>query len=179
MNEKKYDDKFKINANLIMSPDKKRNVNNFFNYQHNIGEMTNIRNKNIDNSSNLSFDNDITLINSTNVDLLNDIRRGKRNMDILVRKLVDIHSEGKKELTNIAKEISSKITDLYEYLIDTINNQNKEKFKLEIEISNCIKENSELRKQIIILTNEIVKLEEIIRIENQNRLLTSSTDHSM
>ena len=178
MNLKKNNAKFKFNGNLIMSPFKDRSL---YRYQYQINAMSDLRNKNLDNiaNNNSLFDKDINILNSSNEDILNDIKRGKRNMEILVQKLIDIQSEGKNELTNIAKEISNKITDLYKYLIETNNEHNKEKYKLEIEINKAINENCDLRRQISILNNEIIKLEEINKINNQGISVSLTHDNSM
>ena len=164
----KNDRKFKFNGNLIMTPDKKRNLNNFQKYQYQIDDINDMRNKNLENNLPYkSFEYDISTINSTNQDILNDVKIGKRNMELLVQELINIHSEGKSQLTNIAREIGDKITDLYRYLIDTINNQNKEKYILELELNKALKENDELKEQVNMLTNEILKLEAIIKINDK------------
>ena len=180
MNLKINSGKLKFNGNLIVNPFKNRNT---YRYQFQVDAMTNLRNKYLDTISNNNrsnpFDKDITIINSSNEDLINDIKRGKRNMEILVQKLIDIQTEGRNELSNIANEMGNKITDLYKYLIDTINEQNKEKIKLEIEINNALRENSDLRRQISILTNELIKLEEINKINNQSSSITTTKDNSL
>ena len=164
MNIKNNDGKFKFNGSLIMCPDKRRNMNNFQRYQYQINELTDIRNKNLENNSPFqTFENDINTIDSTNQDLINDVKTGQRNMELLAQQLIDIHLEGKSELTNIAMEIGKKITDLYIYLIDTINKQNKEKFLLQLELEKALKENNELRQQVNFLSNEISKLEGLLK----------------
>ena len=164
----KNDRKFKFNGNLIMTPDKKRNLNNFQKYQYQIDDINDMRNKNLENNLPYkSFEYDISTINSTNQDILNDVKISKRNMELLVQELINIHSEGKSQLTNIAREIGDKITDLYRYLIDTINNQNKEKYILELELNRALKENDELREQVNLLTSEVLKLEAIIKVNDK------------
>ena len=164
----KNDGKFKFNGNLIMTPDKKRNLNNFQRYQYQIDDINDMRNKNLENNLPYkSFEYDISTINSTNQDILNDVKIGKRNMELLVQELINIHSEGKSQLSNIAREIGDKITDLYRYLIDTINNQNKEKYILELELNRALKENDELREQVNLLTSEVLKLEAIIKVNDK------------
>ena len=164
----KNDGKFKFNGNLIMTPDKKRNLNNFQRYQYQIDDINDMRNKNLENNLPYkSFEYDISTINSTNQDILNDVKISKRNIELLVQELINIHSEGKSQLTNIATEIGDKITDLYRYLIDTINNQNKEKYILELELNRALKENDELREQVNLLTSEVLKLEAIIKVNDK------------
>ena len=80
-------------------------------------------------------------------------------MEILVQKLINIQTEGQSELTKIAKDIGEKITDLYKYLIDTINKQNEENYNLQIELNKALKENEQLKYQINFLRNELEKLE--------------------
>ena len=167
MNLKHNDTKFKLNANLIMTPNKIINNNSFKRYQYQINELTNLRNKYLDNYLPYkSFENDIRIINMTNEDLINDIKNGKQNMEILVEKLINIQSEGQNELVNIAKGIGEKITDLYKYFIEIINKQNEENQKLQIELNKALKENEVLRAQINFLTNELIKIEEIIKSDN-------------
>ena len=164
MNLKNNDEKFKFNGSLIMCPEKRRHLNNFQRYQYQINEFTDMRNKTLDNNLPYqSLENEVSTIDSTNQDLINDIKAGKRNMELLAQQLIDIHSEGKSELTNIAREIGKKITDLYIYLIDTINKQNKEKYILQLELDKQLKENDELRQQVKFLSNEIEKIERLLK----------------
>ena len=169
MYKKSKEEKFRTNGQLIMSPGEKRRMNNFQRYQYQINEFTDIRNKNLDNSlSNKSFINGITVINSTNLDLLNDLKNGKKNMEILVKNLNNLKSEGNNELINITNEISEKIKDLYKFLINNINNQNEENYKLKLELNKALKENDFLRNQVNYLTNEILKLEQINIYKSKN-----------
>ena len=151
---------FQISENIIKTPEKKVNNYNFQRYRYQINELTNLRNNYLDNySPNKSFENDIKVINMTNEDLINEIKDGKKNMEILVQKLINIQTEGQSELTKIAKDIGEKITDLYKYLIDTINKQNEENYNLQIELNKALKENEKLKYQINFLRNELEKLE--------------------
>ncbi len=170
MNIKNNEGKLKFNGYLIMNQDKKRNLNNFQRYQYHINESTDMRNKNLENSSpNSSFINNITMINSANQDLINDLNNGKKNMEILVKTLIHIQDEGNSELINISKDISQKIKDLYKYLFDIINSHNEENFKLNIELNKALKENDILRKQVNFLTNEVLKLEELNKENNDKK----------
>ena len=167
MNITKNNRKLKFNGHLVMGQDKNSNLNSFHRYQYQINEMTEMRNKNLENNSIYkSFENDIKIINSTNQDLVNDIKNGEKNLQILVQKLINIQSEGNKELTNIAEEISEKIKDLYKFLNNTINNQNEENFRLKMELNKALKENDNLREQVQFLAYEVLKLEEINKENN-------------
>ena len=41
------------------------------------------------------------------------LRKGKKNLDVLIKKLIEINDEGKVELSNIAKDISNKIVYIW------------------------------------------------------------------
>ena len=175
----------KLNKNFDNNeifPERKKYLNNLQKYQYQVNEINELRNRTIDNVDNnisyKSFDYDISNVNSVNQDLIKDIQKGKKNMDILVQKLIKINSDGKLELTNITKEISEKITDLYGYLMNIIDQENKEKYKLKAELIRSLKENEELRKQVIILTSEVMKLEDIIRISHKTSAFESTLNNS-
>ena len=48
-----------------------------------------------------TFNNVIYTVETLNRDLANDLRSGKKNLDILIKKLVDINDEGKIEQLNL------------------------------------------------------------------------------
>ena len=73
-----------------------------------------------------TFNNVIYTVETLNRDLANDLRSGKKNLDILIKKLVDINDEGKIELSNIAKDLSNKIVYIYDNLVTCINEQRSE-----------------------------------------------------
>ena len=175
----------KLNINFEKNeifPERKKYLNNLQQYQYQINEINELRNRTIDNVDNnitlKSFDNDISNVNSVNQELIKDIQKGKKNMEILVQKLVKINSDGKSELTNITKDISEKITDLYGYLMNIIDQENKEKYKLKAELIKSLKENEELRNQVIFLTSEVTKLENIIRVSHRTSAFESTLNHS-
>ena len=161
----------------IMNQDNNKFLNNYEKYQFQMNEINDLRNKDLDNNSIKSFNEDINSVSSINQDLINDINKEKKNMDILVKKLIDIDKEGKFELTNIVKDISEKISDLYSYLIDTINDQDKEKLKLHLELKKALRENDELKEQVNFLRNEVLKIEEVIGIEHQEINFDSTNDN--
>ena len=184
MNLKIKDDKLNINFDKKeIFPERKKYLNNLQKYQYQINEINEIRNRSIDNEGNnlsyKSFDYDISTVNSVNQELIKDILKGKKIMDILVQKLIKINSEGKLELTNITKEISEKITDLYGYLMNIIEQENKEKYRLKTELIKSLKENEELRKQVIILTSEVMKLEEVIKISHKTSGYKTTINNSV
>ena len=79
--------KFKFNGELIMSPERNKiNKNTFELYQYQINELTDMRNTFLENNSSIkSFNNEIVNINLTHKDLIEEINRGKQNIEILVQ----------------------------------------------------------------------------------------------
>ena len=183
MSLKINDTKFNKNFDKTeIFPERKNYLNNLQKYQYQVNEINELRNRTLDNADNnityKSFDYDISNVNSVNQELIKDIQKGKKNMDILVQKLVKINSDGKLELTNITKQISEKITDLFGYLMNVIDQDNKEKYKLKAELIKSLKENEKLKKQVIFLTSEVMKLEDIMRISHKTSAFQSTLNNS-
>ena len=61
----------------------------------------------------------------------------------------------------MSEEISGKISELYEYLIETFNEQNQETIRLQIELHKALNENNNMKQQINILLNQVLELEKI------------------
>ena len=100
-----------------------------------------------------------------NLSLAIDLRKGKKNLDVLIKKLIEINDEGKVELSNIAKDISNKIVYIYDNLVTAINEQRSENLKLQLEISNMTKEKNSLRHEVELLTEAVRKLEVSLGVE--------------
>ena len=98
-------------------------------------------------------------VDTINQDLAIDLRKGKKNLDVLIKKLIEINDEGKVELSNIAKDISNKIVYIYDNLVTAINEQRCENLKLQLEISKITKEKNNLRHEVELLTEAVRKLE--------------------
>ena len=128
-------------------------------YQYHTADIGNVAKKNLNDGSMSTFNNVIYTVESLNRDLANDLRSGKKNLEVLIKKLVDINDEGKIELSNIAKDISNKIVYIYDNLVTAINEQRCENLKLQLEISNITKEKNNLRHEVELLTDAVRKLE--------------------
>ena len=102
-----------------------------------------------------TFNNVIYTVETLNRDLANDLRSGKKNLEVLIKKLVDINDEGKIELSNIAKDLSNKIVYIYDNLVTCINEQRSENLKLQLELAKASKEKNELKHEVELLTEAV------------------------
>ena len=128
-------------------------------YQYHTEDIGDIRKKNIEDGTISTFNNVIKTVDTINQDLAIDLRKGKKNLDVLIKKLIEINDEGKVELSNIAKDISNKIVYIYDNLVTAINEQRCENLKLQLEISKITKEKNNLRHEVKLLTEAVRKLE--------------------
>ena len=128
-------------------------------YQYHTQDIGDIRKKNISDGTVSTFNNVIKTVDTINQDLAIDLRKGKKNLDVLIKKLIEINDEGKVELSNIAKDISNKVIYIYDNLVTAINEQRCENLKLQLEISNITKEKNNLRHEVKLLTEAVRKLE--------------------
>ena len=128
-------------------------------YQYHTEDIGDIRKKNIEDGTISTFNNVIKTVDTINQDLAIDLRKGKKNLDVLIKKLIEINDEGKVELSNIAKDISNKIVYIYDNLVTAINEQRCENLKLQLEISKITKEKNNLRHEVELLTEAVRKLE--------------------
>ena len=128
-------------------------------YQYHTQDIGDIRKKNISDGTISTFNNVIKTVDTINQDLAIDLRKGKKNLDVLIKKLIEINDEGKVELSNIAKDISNKVVYIYDNLVTSINEQRCENLKLQLEISNITKEKNNLRHEVELLTEAVRKLE--------------------
>jgi hypothetical protein len=128
-------------------------------YQYHTQDIGDIRKKNISDGTISTFNNVIKTVDTINQDLAIDLRKGKKNLDVLIKKLIEINDEGKVELSNIAKDISNKVIYIYDNLVTAINEQRCENLKLQLEISNITKEKNNLRHEVELLTDAVRKLE--------------------
>ena len=128
-------------------------------YQYHTQDIGDIRKKNISDGTISTFNNVIKTVDTINQDLAIDLRKGKKNLDVLIQKLIEINDEGKVELSNIAKDISNKVIYIYDNLVTAINEQRCENLKLQLEISNITKEKNNLRHEVELLTEAVRKLE--------------------
>ncbi len=128
-------------------------------YQYHTQDIGDIRKKNISDGTVSTFNNVIKTVDTINQDLAIDLRKGKKNLDVLIKKLIEINDEGKVELSNIAKDISNKVVYIYDNLVTAINEQRCENLKLQLEISNITKEKNNLRHEVELLTEAVRKLE--------------------
>ena len=134
-------------------------------YQYHTGDIGDMRKKNIEDGTISTFNNVIKTVDTINQDLAIDLRKGKKNLDVLIKKLIEINDEGKVELSNIAKDISNKIIYIYDNLVTAINEQRCENLKLQLEISNITKEKNNLRHEVELLTEAVRKLEVSLGVE--------------
>ena len=102
-----------------------------------------------------TFNNVIYTVETLNRDLANDLRSGKKNLENLIKKLIDINDEGKIELSNIAKDLSNKIVYIYDNLVTCINEQRSENLKLQLELAKASKEKNELKHEVELLTEAV------------------------
>ena len=128
-------------------------------YQYHTQDIGDIRKKNISDGTISTFNNVIKTVDTINQNLAIDLRKGKKNLDVLIKKLIEINDEGKVELSNIAKDISNKVIYIYDNLVTAINEQRCENLKLQLEISNITKEKNNLRHEVELLTDAVRKLE--------------------
>ena len=128
-------------------------------YQYHTQDIGDIRKKNISDGTISTFNNVIKTVDTINQNLAIDLRKGKKNLDVLIKKLIEINDEGKVELSNIAKDISNKVIYIYDNLVTAINEQRCENLKLQLEISNITKEKNNLRHEVDLLTEAVRKLE--------------------
>ena len=128
-------------------------------YQYHTQDIGDIRKKNISDGTVSTFNNVIKTVDIINQNLAIDLRKGKKNLDVLIKKLIEINDEGKVELSNIAKDISNKVIYIYDNLVTAINEQRCENLKLQLEISNITKEKNNLRHEVELLTEAVRKLE--------------------
>ncbi len=147
-------------------------------YQYHTEDIGDIRKKNIEDGTISTFNNVIKTVDTINQDLAIDLRKGKQNLDVLIKKLIEINDEGKVELSNIAKDISNKIVYIYDNLVTAINEQRCENLKLQLEISKITKEKNNLRHEVELLTEAVRKLEVSLGVEQNppfERMLEYST----
>ena len=147
-------------------------------YQYHTDDIGDIRKKNISDGTISTFNNVIKTVDTINQDLAIDLRKGKQNLDVLIKKLIEINDEGKVELSNIAKDISNKIVYIYDNLVTAINEQRCENLKLQLEISKITKEKNNLRHEVELLTEAVRKLEVSLGVEQNppfKRMLEYST----
>ena len=134
-------------------------------YQYHTEDIGDVRKKNVSDGTVSTFNNVIKTVDTLNQDLAIDLRKGKKNLDVLIKKLIEINDEGKVELSNIAKDISNKIVYIYDNLVTAINEQRSENLKLQLEISNMTKEKNSLRHEVELLTEAVRKLEVSLGVE--------------
>ena len=134
-------------------------------YQYHTEDIGDVRKKNVSDGTVSTFNNVIKTVDTINQDLAIDLRKGKKNLDVLIKKLIEINDEGKVELSNIAKDISNKIVYIYDNLVTAINEQRSENLKLQLEISNMTKEKNSLRHEVELLTEAVRKLEVSLGVE--------------
>ena len=134
-------------------------------YQYHTEDIGDIRKKNFTDGTVSTFNNVIKTIDTINQDLAIDLRKGKKNLDLLIKKLIEINDEGKIELSNIAKDISNKIIYIYDNLVTAINEQRCENLKLQLEISKITQEKNNLRNEVELLTEAVRKLEVSLGVE--------------
>ena len=147
-------------------------------YQYHTEDIGDIRKKNIEDGTISTFNNVIKTVDTINQDLAIDLRKGKQNLDVLIKNLIEINDEGKVELSNIAKDISNKIVYIYDNLVTAINEQRCENLKLQLEISKITKEKNNLRHEVELLTEAVRKLEVSLGVEQNppfERMLEYST----
>ena len=147
-------------------------------YQYHTQDIGDIRKKNISDGTISTFNNVIKTVDTINQNLAIDLRKGKKNLDVLIKKLIEINDEGKVELSNIAKDISNKVIYIYDNLVTAINEQRCENLKLQLEISNITKEKNNLRHEVELLTEAVRKLEVSLGVEQSppfERMLEYST----
>ena len=147
-------------------------------YQYHTEDIGDIRKKNIEDGTISTFNNVIKTVDTINQDLALDLRKGKKNLDVLIKKLIEINDEGKVELSNIAKDISNKVIYIYDNLVTAINEQRCENLKLQLEISKITKEKNNLRHEVELLTEAVRKLEVSLGVEQSppfERMLEYST----
>ena len=147
-------------------------------YQYHTQDIGDIRKKNISDGTISTFNNVIKTVDTINQDLAIDLRKGKKNLDVLIKKLIEINDEGKVELSNIAKDISNKIVYIYDNLVTAINEQRCENLKLQLEISKITKEKNNLRHEVELLTEAVRKLEVSLGVDQSppfERMLEYST----
>ena len=147
-------------------------------YQYHTEDIGDIRKKNIEDGTISTFNNVIKTVDTINQDLALDLRKGKKKLDVLIKKLIEINDEGKVELINIAKDISNKIVYIYDNLVTAINEQRCENLKLQLEISKITKEKNNLRHEVELLTEAVRKLEVSLGVEQSppfERMLEYST----
>ena len=128
-------------------------------YQYHTADIGDPRKRIMDDGTMSTFHNVIRTVDTINQDLANDLRKGKKNMDTLINKLIEINDEGKIELSNIAKDISNKIVYIYDNLVTAINDQRCQNLKLQIELSKASKEKNNLKHEVEMLTEAVRKLE--------------------
>ena len=134
-------------------------------YQFHTVDIGDVRKKAPEDDTMATFNNVIKTVDTINQDLAIDLRKGKKNLDVLIKKLIEINDEGKVELSNIAKDISNKIVYIYDNLVTAINEQRCENLKLQLEISNITKEKNNLRHEVELLTEAVRKLEVSLGVE--------------
>ena len=137
-------------------------------YQYHTEDIGDIRKKNIEDGTISTFNNVIKTVDTINQDLAIDLRKGKKNLDVLIKKLIEINDEGKVELSNIAKDISNKIVYIYDNLVVAINEQRTENLRLQLQLTKAIKEKSELRHEVDLLTEAVRKLEVALGVDKSN-----------
>ena len=141
-------------------------------YQYHTEDIGDIRKKNFTDGTVSTFNNVIKTIDTINQDLAIDLRKGKKNLDLLIKKLIEINDEGKIELSNIAKDISNKIIYIYDNLVTAINEQRCENLKLQLEISKITQEKNNLRNEVELLTEAVRKLEVSLGVEQSGAFET-------
>ena len=134
-------------------------------YQYHTADIGDTRKKYSSDETAATFNNVIKTVDTINQDLAIDLRKGKKNLDVLIKKLIEINDEGKVELSNIAKDISNKVIYIYDNLVTAINEQRCENLKLQLEISNITKEKNNLRHEVELLTEAVRKLEVALGVE--------------
>ena len=146
-------------------------------YQYHTDDIGDIGKKNISDETISTFNNVIKTIDTINQDLAIDLRKAKKNLDILIKKLIEINDEGKIELSNIAKDISNKIVYIYDNLVTAINQQRCENLKLQLEITKMTKEKNNLRNEVELLTEAVRKLEVSLGV-NESRPFEKMLEYS-
>ena len=134
-------------------------------YKYHTEDNSDIRKKNLTEGTASTHNNVIKTIDTINQDLAIDLRKGKKNLDLLIKKLIEINDEGKIDLSNIAKDISNKIVYIYDNLVTAINEQRCENLKLQLEITKMTKEKNHLRNEVELLTEAVRKLEVSLGVE--------------
>ena len=146
-------------------------------YHYHTDDIGDVRKKNFNDNTISTFNNVIKTIDTINQDLAIDLRKAKKNLDLLIKKLIEINDEGKVELSNIAKDISNKIVYIYDNLVTAINEQRCENLKLQLEISKISKEKNNLRHEVELLTEAVRKLEVSLGVE-QNQPFEKMLEYS-